>query len=412
MSLLTDARKAARMARDAIRSRAADRAARREMDARGPFEEGRFRIAVYFADDGVNAYQVRQWYGPLAELAERHPVVVLARSATGARTIANDGVLPVAYVPSTPRLESTLDAQDIRIVLYVNQHKRNFQMFRYARRWHVFICHGESDKSYMWSNQYKAYDYAFIAGDAAHDRLQKALWGYDVDRRTIQVGRPQVDHYAGDMPYAPDERTAVLYAPTWEGDRSAMRYGSVQTHGEILVRQLLADPRYRVIYRPHPRTGVLDPSYGAASRRISHAIAAANRADPSAQHVHDDRAEVGWQLAAADIAIVDVSAMLYDRLATGKPLMVTWPTDPSAEIDDAGYLGACEWLSSDAASRVSPEIERVVTDGDTTERHAWWVRHYFGDTTPGAPTARFHAAVDRLMAEWDEWARRELPLVA
>ena len=30
-----------------------------------------------------------------------------------------------------------------------------------------------------------------------------------------------------------------------------------------------------------------------------------------------------------------------------------------------------------------------------------WVQHYFGDTTPGAATARFHAAVATLYAEWD-----------
>src|SRR5690606_27208275 len=109
------------------------------------------------------------------------------------------------------------------------------------------------------SSQYKAYDYSFIAGSAARERLRTALWGFDTDHRTFEIGRPQADHFVGEPPYAPDERTVVLYAPTWEGDRSSMGYGSVASHGESLVSTLLADPRFRVIYRPHPRTGVVDP---------------------------------------------------------------------------------------------------------------------------------------------------------
>ncbi len=112
-----------------------------------------------------------------------------------------------------------LAEQDIRIVLYVNQNTRNFQMFRYGHRWHVFINHGESDKMYMSTNQFKAYDYALVAGEAARARLSRVLWDYDLDRRTFSIGRPQADHYSGDLPYEPDERTVVLYAPTWEGDR-------------------------------------------------------------------------------------------------------------------------------------------------------------------------------------------------
>lgn len=405
MKLVKDAKKAAAVVAKAKRARAAYRTVTAAAKEQGPLERGRYQIAVYFADSDVNMYQVRQWYRPLQELAKTWPVVVISRNALGAKALLDDDALPVAFVPEVRHVERFLDRQDIRIVLYVNQNMRNFQMFRYARRWHVFINHGESDKMYMITNQYKAYDYALIAGQAARDRLGRALWSNDLDQRLIEIGRPQADHYSGQTPFAPDGRTVVLYAPTWEGDRPSATYGSVRTHGVELVRELLADPRYRLIYRPHPRSGVVDPSYGAASQSIVEAIAAANRADPSAQHLYDDQAEIGWQLAASDVAIVDISAMVYDRLATGKPLIVTRPADPSAVVDEAGYLGACEWLSKDAASKVIPEIERVRNDADTAARLETWARHHFGDTTPGEPTARFHSAIERLMGEWEESAR-------
>jgi hypothetical protein len=394
------------LVRRAVDNRRAVQTVRRLVAEAPPHPHGRFRVAVYFADGAVNLYQMRQWYKPLAQLAETWPVVVLSRVATGAQALLEESGLPVAFVPTVRDLEKYVADQDIRVVLYVNQNTRNFQMFRYGRRWHVFINHGESDKMYMTTNQFKAYDYAFVAGDAARERLARVLWNYDLDARTIEIGRPQADHYSGVLPYTPDERTVVLYAPTWEGDRPSAHYGSVATHGEALATALLASGRHRLVYRPHPRSGVVDPAYGAANARIIAAIAAANAADPTAQHVFDDGPELGWQLASADVAIVDISAMVYDRLAADRPLMVTRPVDREAQVDTHGYLSACEWLDAAQAPEVIAETDRVLDDPDAVTRLAHWVRHYFGDTAPGAPTARFHGAIAGLMAEWDRWHSR------
>ncbi len=406
MALISDAKKAAALVRKALVNRAAAADVRRSVARSAPHARGRFQVAVYFADGAVNMYQMRQWYKPLAELAATWPVVVLSRAATGAQALVRDGALPVAFVPTVRDLETYLATQDIRVVLYVNQNTRNFQMFRYGRRWHVFINHGESDKMYMTTNQFKAYDFALVAGDAARERLDRVLWDYDLEARTIEIGRPQADHYAGTLPYTPDDRLVVLYAPTWEGDRPSAHYGSISSHGVWLVRAILASGRHRLIYRPHPRSGVVDDAYGAANRRIIAAIASANAADASAHHVYDDGPELGWQLSAADVAVVDISAMVYDRLAADKPLLITRPVDPDAVIDTHGYLSACEWLDADDATRIADVADRLLADPDATERLEYWATRYFGDTTPGASTRRFHDAIGGLMVRWDEWHAR------
>ncbi|WP_136707948.1 CDP-glycerol glycerophosphotransferase family protein [Agromyces sp. H66] len=406
MGLRRDAQRAVKLARDIMWSRRAQRELLSRLAKQPPLEPHRYRIGVYFADGRVNLYQLRQWYKPLAELAQTHPVLILSRASGAALALLDESPLPVAYVRRVVDLEQVIHEQDLHIVFYVNQNAKNFQMMRYGRRWHVFINHGESDKMYMTTNQFKAYDYALIAGDAARARLEKVLWDYDFDKRAIPIGRPQADHYLDgtSLPYPPDERDVVLYAPTWEGDRGSAAYGSIASHGVPLVRALLATGRHRVIYRPHPRSGVVDHAYGAANREIIAAIAAANAADPTAQHVYDDGPSLGWQLAAADVAIVDISAMVYDRLAAGKPLLITRPANPEAQIDTGGYLQACEWLEvSDAASMVA-RIDEVAHDEAALERLGFWVERYFGDTTPGVTTKRFHAAVDHLMDEWERFA--------
>ncbi|GAA3211350.1 CDP-glycerol glycerophosphotransferase family protein [Microbacterium terregens] len=403
MGLVTDVKKAAALLRKAVVSRGAVREVRQTIEQMPPHPQNHYRVAVYFADGVVNMYQLRQWYKPLAELGKTWPVVVISRVATAARALLAEDAPPVAFVPTVRDVENFISEQDIRVVLYVNQNTRNFQMFRYGRRWHVFINHGESDKMYMTTNQYKAYDYAFIAGEAARERLGRVLWDYDLDKRTMQIGRPQADHYSGLLPYTPDDRIVVLYAPTWEGDRPSAHYGSILSHGETLIAALLATGRHRVIYRPHPRSGVVNPEYGAANRRIISALASANAADLGAHHVFDDGPELGWQLSAADVAIVDISAMVYDRLAADRPLMVTRPADPEAVIDTHGYLSACEWLDGTDAAGIVAETDRVLGDADAVARLEQWVTFYFGDTTPGAATHRFHAAVGRLMDSWEAW---------
>lgn len=404
MSVISDLNAARKVVRNAIRSRRNRRLMEQYM-ADHPSAPGTFRIAVYFADTRVNLYQIRQWYAPLAELAKIHPVAIITRSPGASLSLIDESPVPVVYKRRITDLEQFVEEQDLRIVFYVNQNTKNFQMFRYGRMWHVFINHGESDKMYMTTNQFKAYDYALVAGQAALDRLSRKLWDFDLAKKAIPIGRPQADHFAGDLPYTPDDRIVVLYAPTWEGDRPAAAYGSIASHGVALADAVLASPGHRLIYRPHPRSGVIDREYRAANERIIAAIAAANAADPAAQHVFDDGPALGWQLAAADVAITDISAMVYDRLATGKPIIVTRPVSPDAEVDEEGYLGSAAWLASDRAGDVLSLVAEVLQDETQRATLAHWAERHFGDTTPGAATKRFHAAVDRLLAEWDEHAR-------
>lgn len=401
--LMNDLRTAARVVLNGLRARRArDEAERRWAASVRPAPHD-IRIVVYFADTRVNLYQLRQWYDPLRTLAQRHGVAIITRSPGSYLEVSQEAPVPVLYLRTVTEIEAFLADQDVAVMLYVNQNVKNFQMLRYGRMLHVFINHGESDKAYMTSNQYKAYDFAFVAGQAALDRLDRELWDYDVARRAIPIGRPQTDHLAAaDAPVVRDDRTIVFYAPTWEGDRPTMAYGSLVSHGVQLARAVLESPRHRLVFRPHPRTGVNSPEHAAARDEIAALIAGANAADPGAGHLYDEGADLGWQFVVADVQITDVSAMIYDRLATGKPLIVTRPASAEAELDERGYLRAAEWLHAADAPRVLDLIERVGHDDAARETLTYWSRHHFGDTTPGAATEQLHNAIDRLLELWSE----------
>src|SRR5690606_34650077 len=192
--------------------------------------------------------------------------------------------VPVHHLVKVADLAQFVTSQPMRVFAYVNQNSRNFTAMRFTAPAHVFLNHGESDKAFMASNQVKAYDAVLVAGPAAVRRIHAAV--HDAERaRLVVVGRPQVAVHHARPALPAGARTVVLYAPTWEGDRPSNAYSSVASHGEQIVASLLATGRHRVIYRPHPRTGAQSKPHGAAHRRITKLVAAANRADPTARHL-------------------------------------------------------------------------------------------------------------------------------
>lgn len=371
--------------------------------ARPDLPTNHFQVVVYFADKLVNLYQIRQWYEPMRKLAERYPAAVVARSVGATSVLLDECPLPVFYGPTVGDIETFVASQPIKVAFYVNQNMRNFQMMRFPSMFHVFVSHGESDKIYMASNQAKAYDFCFVAGDAAVGRIGSRLLDFDAGKRLIRIGRPQVD-VVGPGPRLPgDGRQVVLYAPTWEGDRPSMTYGSVRSHGLPLVDALVRSGRYRVIYRPHPRTGVFDPAAAAANTAIAARLRRANRLDPSAGHLVDESPDYGWQLRAADTCVCDISAVAFDWLATGKPLLLTEPTAPEAEVDKEGIAGQVRMLSAAEAPGCVGIIDGL-GDAATRKLYAAITEHYFGDISPGASMARFIDACEHVMALRDKAA--------
>jgi len=365
--------------------------------------EDHFQTAVYYADGPVNLYQLRQWYEPLKALDAEAPVVLVCRSVTAALDLLEESPFPVVYAARVEDLENLVERQRFSLALYVNQNTRNFQMMRFNTMLHVFISHGESDKSYMVSGQTKCYDYSFIAGEAAAQRLASHLINYDVDAKTIRIGRPQLDTPpAATAPALPDDgRTVVLYAPTTEGDRPSMRYSSLASHGVPMMRALLASPRHRVIFRPHARTGLFSEEHATARDEVNAMIAAANAADPSARHIADVSPTFDWQLQAADVCIADISAVVIDWLTTGKPIVVTKPTNPAAPVPTEGYIAETDLVTKKQAGDIVALLDRAASDPALAEQRQRWSFHYFGDTTPGAATRAWLDACRRVRAERD-----------
>ncbi|HEX2300521.1 MAG TPA: hypothetical protein VHH34_18760, partial [Pseudonocardiaceae bacterium] len=269
---------------------------------------------LYFSGSAESTYQVNMWLSTMEQLPGR-PLVVLRERHT--LTDLAPTTVPVACVSSAVHLMN-MDFSMARAALYPANVGKNIHMLRIPTMKHVFIGHGDSDKIASVNPYSKVYDEVWTAGKAGRDRYALAAVGVR-DEDIVEVGRPQLApiHHGGR-----DRRgriPTVLYAPTWEGWTDEPGNTSLILAGENIVRALVqADPAVRVIYKPHPFTGMRSGKAKAAHQRIVAMLETATRrraADPRCA------AEPGTAAAGAELARLD--ARLEQAIS------------PLEEIDDA-----------------------------------------------------------------------------
>ncbi|MFI1719589.1 hypothetical protein [Streptomyces sp. NPDC020489] len=432
--------------------------------------EYRPTVGLYFSGGASSAYQANMWLEPLAKLDAR-PVVVLRERFMVQKIAATD--IPVICLPKVTTL-MRLEQSTLQVLIHPSNSGKTSQVLRIPTLKHTFVNHGESDKLSSCNPYAKAYDEVWVAGPAARERYALAEVGVD-DRDVVEIGRPQLDAVT---PYAGPPTgtyTTVLYAPTWEGWDGNPGNTSVIAAGENLVRALLADDGVRLLYKPHPLTGSVDPRAGAADQRIRELIRAANRRRTGPRPADDgelalrtaeldrlttadfrdgadqvermllqsvppkgraravERAMAAWEEAywaslpewehqvvtdarpalyacfnRADLLISDVSSVVSDFLASGKPYAVantsglaeeafreTFPTVRAATVLTPDGQGVPALLEA---------VRRPEKDGLAEERAAL-KRHLLGPAEP-VSQVRFDAAVQALCAKAGEHRTR------
>ncbi|WP_244502465.1 hypothetical protein [Streptomyces oceani] len=253
-------------------------------------------VGMYFSGGASSAYQANMWLGTLGALDGR-PLIVLRERFMVQKIEATD--VPIVCIPKVAHLMH-LEHSTLKVLLHPANSGKTSQVLRIPTIKHAFTNHGESDKLSSCNPYAKAYDEVWVAGPAARERYQLADIGVD-DRDVREVGRPQlapIEPYSG--PPAAGGFTTVLYAPTWEGWTDDPGNTSVILAGENIVRELLADPAVRLLYKPHPMTGSVDPQAGAADRRIQAMIAEANAARSGSRPGPEAEAELARRTAELD----------------------------------------------------------------------------------------------------------------
>jgi len=345
---------------------------------------------VYVAAGRGQAYMFNQWMSAYNASSKR--LIVVVREATHLPNLA-ETQWPVIYAPRTRDVERCV-LPTVRLAFYSANSGKNVQLLREAGVKHVFLNHGDSDKSTSANPVARVYDELWVAGPCAVDRYEAA--GIEIDRgRFAIIGRPQVD--AAVVGRRHGDGVQLLYAPTWEGYYEESNYSSLELMGPHIVRRLIAErPDWGIIFKPHPASGRQRRTMLDARNEIERLL----RTAPNAQRhsVARDvpgRSVYDW-FDSADVCISDISSVVTDFLYTDRPVIVSnpkmLPHDGFAEMfpsQQGSYV-----LDRDC-DELLEILDRAMTDDPMLAQRQAMKTYLHGDL-PEGPLSAFAANVERL----------------
>lgn len=356
-------------------------------------------VAVYFGDGADKIYQINQWLPVLEELHQKEEVLLVFRTLSAFNAAGKVTDLPKIFVRRFSDLMDAYDDNDLKLVIYVNNSRSNFQSLDHPRLVHVHVNHGESDKLSMVSNKAKAYDKVFVAGPAAIKRHEAMLIGFDFNKLMV-TGRPQLD-IDFELELEPSEKLDVMYAPTWEGENEDNNYTSLDHYGVAIIEALLDNPALRVIYKPHPRVqSSKTPGVAQAHQRIMELLQAS--IDEGNEHVISEQGNILAMFEATDALITDVSSVGLDYLYLhpDKPLVISDRRNNRENLHrDAPITQACHVIDQDSLQELPSLLNEALTVDVHREQRLDMRKFYFGDLSRGESTKKFQEFVQELIAE-------------
>jgi hypothetical protein len=302
--------------------------------------------------------------------------------------------IELVYLYTLEELSAFYENRDFKVILYVNHGAKNFQSLIYHRSLHIHLNHGESEKSSMHSNQSKAYDYVYIAGDVAFERYKRHLLNME-EEKYIKIGRPQYDFINNIEPKS--EKTTILYAPTDESTHESMRYTSLDRLGIKIVDTILNNPNYYLIYRPHPSTGKHDEDIDNINKKIINKIEKANNASIESNINAIDL------LSIVDLAIFDNSSLIIDFLYFNKPMFATNMFNPKYHnTKHLKMLKACKMLDESNIDNLDSLIANELQNDSLKNIRKQIKIDYLGNFKKGESTKLFITKIKEAMEYRDK----------
>jgi hypothetical protein len=348
-------------------------------------------VIVYMtAAAGQSAYILNQWLPALDRMDKRG--IILVREANNITPIA-ETTLPIIYAPRTRDVERFV-LPSVKLALYPANGGRNVHLAREAGIRHIFLNHGDSDKSTSANPVSRLYDEVWVAGQTAIDRYQAADIKIPRENFAI-VGRPQVDALrVGPRPDRDQPR--VLYAPTFEGHYEEANYSSLEVMGPQMIRAILAErPDIGIIFKHHPSTGMERKSMLTAKAEVARLLVQAPNARQHIIAEQHPEMTLNDCFEMADVLISDISSVVTDFLHTERPVLVSNPMGLPPEEFRAVFpsQAASYIIDPDLTAFLATLDDALGPDSMHDERVA--IKRYVLGDLPDGPLQAFCDEIDR-----------------
>ncbi|RRN00364.1 hypothetical protein EIM44_10850 [Bibersteinia trehalosi] len=237
---------------------------------------------------------------------------------------SNYPYIAVAYAKNPIDVENLLNnLAFVRAIYYLSNTGNLIHTLRFNIYQHIFLGHGDSDKSASAHKFFRVYDQIWVAGQAHIDRFKNS--GFNTAHiEFVKVGRPML---AGVMrqnerEWNERQQPRILYLPTWEGVYEEGNYSSVRISATMLA-ELYNQFGLHISVKFHPVTGSRDKILVNAPDLVAKELTKLG-ADFS---IVDKLVPVSDLLLTNNIYICDISAVVSECIAANGPVFVYIPED-------------------------------------------------------------------------------------
>ena len=244
------------------------------------------------------------------------------------------------------------------------------------------------------------YDLLVVCGQAGIDRYERH--GITIARdKFVVLGRPQsagIEMCTGPIGNLADKK--VLYAPTWQGVDEQVNFSSLE-QGPAIVRALI-ERGATVLFRPHPL------SYRWRRRRATiseiRQILKQDRETSPRFHRWGKQIDTVWSIAdltnQCDALVSDVSSVVSDFLASGKPYAMTSMHGPIDAFREENPVAETGYVILGDMSNLGEALDGLLFDDPLAAARDERRRYVLGDVT-GEESADAFAGFVRTLAEGD-----------
>ncbi|EAK0135921.1 hypothetical protein FBJ85_07305, partial [Campylobacter lari] len=264
----------------------------------------------------------------------------------------------------------------IKACFYPSNTGNNFHLFYQTHIKHIFIGHGDSDKSSSAHKFFRVYDENWVAGEAHIDRILNA--GFNLNGlKHLKIGRPNLldvlkkskldwrDRFEG--------RINLLYLPTWEGTYKEQDYSSLDMALQN-INKLQNNSNFQKInisIKLHPFSGKKEKRF----LNLEHSLSKEKEI-----RVISKYDSLHKYIIKSNMFVCDISAVVSECLAVNAPIFLYIPKDKNIKIakSNMSYEEYCYIFSS--PEELSKLVCRVISGDDFLWQNRLKARKYIINT--------------------------------
>lgn len=213
----------------------------------------------------------------------------------------------------------------LKAIYYFSNTGNLIHTLRYNRYQHIFLGHGDSDKSASAHKFFRVYDEIWVAGQAHIDRFKNA--GFNTAHIDfVKVGRPNLKHIIktsiDNEIEIKNKISKVTYFPTWEGVYEENNYSSAHL-SVILLSEIQRKLNCKISAKYHPVTGSRDVTL----KNITTSLQVEFADRTYMLDVAEKSTPISNLIVGSDAFICDISAVVSECISSLSPIFIYIPTD-------------------------------------------------------------------------------------